>query len=282
MPFELNQEVFSRIIQSAEGMPVYLDQREPELEDPSEKLYDHHWQPACNTTNKLTRCLEAIRDVSASVVPLFASAHPEKERRLVKNVITPIYSLATSARDLFNDLQSNCFTKLDPKHQRYLTRSFRTFGQNVPTNKGSLKIARDKIAAHLDKDSWTSEYRQFWEAFSIEDVFAWIRGCIRMLDVLLEPDVYSWTRSSGCSDVYTLMNVDGRECSFLLDEDGSAKSFCGFKFVKSPKWGIAREARDLWDNCSDLCKRLGINQGTTWKLTEGTELESSSDAEAAG
>jgi hypothetical protein len=263
-------------------MPVYLDQREPELEDPSEKLDDHHWQPASNITTKLTRCLEAIRDVSTGVAPLSDSAHPEKEKRTIKNVITPIYSLATAIRDLFNDLQSNCFTKLDPKHQRYLTRAFRNFGQNVPTNKGNLKTARDKIAAHLDKDSWTTDYRQFWDSFSIEDVFAWIRGCIKMLDVLLEPDVYSWTRNSGYSNVYILMNVDGRECSFLLDDDGNAKSFCGFQFVKSPKWGIAREARELWDNCADLCRRLGINQGTTWKLNEAEDTATDSEAASDG
>ena len=183
-------------------------------------------------------------------------------------LITPIYSFAIALRDLYNDVLSNRWTKMEAKQQRKVKLAFESFSRAVPTGKGSLKTARDKIAAHLDKESWTTEYRQFWNSFSVADVLGWIRNCIRMLDALVGPDIYSWTRNSGYRNVVILMNVDGNEVTLLLDEAEKPKRFLGFRFVVSPKWGIAREARELGLNCIALVKKLGLREGTTWRLQD--------------
>jgi hypothetical protein len=213
---EFTDEMLRNVFVPGRGMPIYLDQRPPELEDPAQELAAHHWQPACTTTNKLTRCLEAIRDVATALKPLSAASQPDSDKRLVKQVIPPIYNLAIAIRDLFNYVQSNRWKGLDKKKQAKLVNRFKQFSEAVPTGSGILKTARDKIAAHLDKDMLTTEYRRFWDSFGIADVLRWIRGCLRLLQVLLPLDLYSWTRSSGYSNVVNLMNIDGREVSILL------------------------------------------------------------------
>jgi hypothetical protein len=57
---EFTDEMLKSVYVPGKGMPVYLDERRPQVEDLARELADHHWQPACTTTNKLTRCLEAV------------------------------------------------------------------------------------------------------------------------------------------------------------------------------------------------------------------------------
>lgn len=256
---ELTPELLAKLAPTGEGMPVYLDQREPELEDPSRELAAHQWQPACDAGNRLARCLEAIRDAATALAPIAAAAQPAADKRLVKQLILPIYNLATAIRDLFNYVQSNCWTRLKKQKQTKLAKRFRQFTEAVPTGNSKLKTARDKIAAHLDKDTFTSKYREFWESVDLPSALGWVRNCFRMLQDLLPLDVYSWTRQSGYSNVVNLMNVDGTEVSFLMKE-GRPEAFIGVRLVVSPKAGIVREARELAAACIALADRLGIRQ----------------------
>lgn len=254
---ELTPELLAKLAPTGEGLPVLLDQREPELEDPSRELVAHQWQPACGAGNRLARCLEAIRDTSTALAPIAAAAQPSADKRLVKQLIVPIYNLATAIRDLFNYVQSNCWTRLGKQKQTKLAKRFRQFTEAVPTGKGKLKTARDKISAHLDKDAFTWEYRDFWESVDLASALGWVRGCMRMLQILLPLDVYSWTRQSGYSNVVNLMNVDGTEVSFLMKE-GQPEALVGIRLVVSPKAGIVREARELAAVCIALAVRLGV------------------------
>jgi hypothetical protein len=256
---EFTDEMLEQLAASCagRGLPVYLDEREPEIDDPARQLADHHWKPACKTTTKLTRCLEAIRDVATAIAPITTAGDPEKDKRLVKQAVLPTYNLAVALRDLYNDILSNHSPKLGKDRQKAIRKRYEKFGEIVPTAKGALKDARDKIAAHLDKDSFTFEYRQFWEAFSLADVLRWIRGCMRLLEVLIPPDIYSWTRASGYSNVVNLMNVDGSEVSLRL-KDGEPTDLLGMKFAVSPKAGIIREARALAGACAALEQRMSI------------------------
>jgi hypothetical protein len=265
---EFTDEMLSRIVVPGKGMPVYLDERPPEINDPSTDTAEHHWIPACKGTERLVRCLEGIRDVAAGVFPLSASPNPDRERRLLKQLVTPIYTLAIALRDLYNFVQANCWKRIDRKEQRRLRDVFASFTKTVPTDKGVLKTARDKIGAHLDKDLHTNQYKQLWDSFGIEQVMSWIRGCMKMLVALLGPDIYSWTRSSGYSNVVNLMNVDGHELSLLM-KDSRPDCIVGFIITRSPKYGVDREVYDLHLACSAICKRLGINEGTVWRVPTG-------------
>lgn len=103
----------------------------------------------------------------------------------------------------------------------------------------------------------TTECRPFWDAFSLADVLAWIRSCFRLLETLLRPDVYSWTRSSGYSNVGNVMNVDGMEVSFLMENNQPVR-LPHLHLTISPKAGFVREARELAAACVKLEQRLGI------------------------
>lgn len=269
---EFTDEMLARVIVPGKGMPIYLDERPPEISDPSVDSAEHHWIPACKATDNLVRCLEATRDVAAAISPITASADPDKEKRLLKQLVTPIFSLAMALRDLYNYVESNSWTRIERKEQRRIKAAFVSFTRAVPTGKGVLKTARDKIGAHLDKDLSTTEYKQLWDSFGIEEVMSWIRGCVKLMVALLGPDIYSWTRSSGYSNVVTLMNVDGSEVSLLM-KDGRPDCIVGVRLSRSPKYGVDREVYDLHSACSAICKRLGINEGMVWRLPSGHSQE---------
>lgn len=182
---------------------------------------------------------------------------PTADKRLVKQLITPIYNLAIAIRDLFNDVRSNKWGRLDKKAQKKLAKRFGQFTECVPTGKGTLKTARDKIAAHLDADMSTTEYRQFWESFCIIDILGWIRSCMRLLGPLIDPDIYSWTRASRYRGAVNIMNRDTWEVTIQHLEDGSI-SMAGLQMVSSPKIAIDREARALAQVCIALEVRLGV------------------------
>jgi hypothetical protein len=253
---EFTEEMLKRVVVPGKGMPIYLDQRPPELEDPARQLAEHHWQPACTASSRLTRCLEAVRDVSTALSLLNGSPKPA-DKRIVKQVISPIYNLAIAIRDLFNYVQSKHWTELGKQKQTKLAKRFKQFGEAVPTARGTLKTARDKITAHIDKAVSTTEYRQFWDLFGIADVPAWIKGCLRMLQLLIHPDIYRWTRLSPYSNVVVLMTSDGTEISILLNGE-KPKALVGLNFVVSPKDGIIREIRELMGSCMVLEQRLRI------------------------
>jgi len=275
MQVEITAEDLQRLIEGIDGMPIYADPSEPQVEDPSGALGDLDWQPACGTTNKLTRCLEGIRDVDATIASLSAVVNAFADRRQIKQLVTPIFNLAIGIRDLFNDIQSNRWKKLDSRKQRELVKEFRDFGCAVPTTKGPLKMARDKIAAHLDKDTSTREYRVFWDGLQLDALMRWIRCCIRMIDKLLGPDIYCWTRPSPYSNVMILMNVDGHEVSILVENNRPVKML-RFQMCPSPKWGIVREVRELYSKCFALAENAGINQGKIWRLLEDRQAAGSS------
>jgi hypothetical protein len=50
--------------QGGKGIPVYLDQREPEIDDPAADACWHRSQPANPLTDKLVRCVESLRSGS--------------------------------------------------------------------------------------------------------------------------------------------------------------------------------------------------------------------------
>jgi hypothetical protein len=69
---EFTDEMLKHLVVPGKRLPVYLDERSPQVEAPSRNFDDHHWQPACTTTSKLTRCLDAVRDAATALAPVAA------------------------------------------------------------------------------------------------------------------------------------------------------------------------------------------------------------------
>jgi hypothetical protein len=233
------------------GVPVYIDPSDPEIDDPAAARAGHRWHPADPLTNKLIRCVEALRDISTALAPLESIENAEAERRFYKQAVVPIYSLATAIRDVVNDMRSNKWSRLSGKSQKEVTKQFRLFEKRVPTSSGALRTARDKIAAHIDKNLYTWERRPIWEAFDLRAVVGWANACVEMLVPLLAPDVFSWSRDSAYPGGTSLMNVDGSEIT-LADVAPYGECIVSLTLTKSPKEGVVREAKTVWQ----LCRRL--------------------------
>jgi hypothetical protein len=247
------------------GIPVYLDDRTPELQDPSREPAEHEWQAADPTTSKLTRCLEAVRDVSAALSSLTKVDDPEQDKRPWKVAITPVYNLAEAVRELYNEALSNGWSRIVRKEQITLKAGFEEFLKAVPTEKGSiLRTARDQIASHIQYGFTTEEYRKLWESFGVGDVLRWTEASLILLNGLLNPDIYAWTRPSGFDNVDVIMNVDSQEVSLLI-EDGEAKEIVGHKISKSPKYGFLSELLTLHSMLKEIggkCKSLELPPST--------------------
>jgi hypothetical protein len=238
-------------------IPLFLDPSDPRIEDPSQPLDLTHWQPQDKRTSKLTRCLEALRDLTTAFRSIAENTSASVDKRLLKQSIPPLYNLATALRDLNNEIISNCPNELKDGEKKAIAHHFKIFGVAVPTtNSSPLKTARDKIAAHLDKDTQTPGYRDFWEQFELPVVADWIMGCIRMFTIFIQPDLYHWERNSGQADRYTVMRFDGQQVALEIAE-GKTPELISVTLTRSPKEAIEAELRTLLALVTRLCPEAG-------------------------
>ncbi len=255
--------------------PIRLDPSEPQIEDPSQPLDLTHWQPQDKRTSKLTRCLEALRDVTTAFRPV-ADAGEDVDKRLLKQSITPIYTLATALRDLSNELQNNCHQELNDKEKAAIAHHFTIFTKAVPTDSASpLKIARDKLSAHLDKDTLTPGYRDFWNQFDLSSVADWIIGCVRMFAIFIQPDLYHWTRNGGQAGRVTVMRFNQLELQLVVGGDEVA-DISELRLSRSPKEAIDRELRELVVVVRSKCPDAGNGPDSPYKQPELGEGEQQS------
>jgi hypothetical protein len=243
------------------GFPIYLDDREPEIDDPAEPDAGHRWLAANPTTSKLARCLEAFRDLKPGLRALASVADPAADKRAAKQLVVPVYNLAVGLRDLFNDVQSNAWSTLSNEEKKALTGQFRLFGEKVPTDAGLLKMVRDKIGAHLDRDAFWRGAHEVWGQFDLRDVLEWIYHCVETFRPLLVPDVYAWSRDSGDAHVVSHMRFDGWEVRLLLEGEEPAM-IVGLRRTRSPREGIARDVREVTAAWEQIALRLGTGPGT--------------------
>ncbi len=237
--------------------PLFLDPCDPRIEDPSQPLDLTHWQPQDKRTNKLTRCLEALRDLTTAFRPIAENTSGDVDKRVLKQSITPLYNLATTLRDLNNEIISNCPNELMDKEKKVIAHHFKIFMEAVPTtNSSPLKTARDKIAAHLEKDKLTPEYRDYWDQFDLPVVADWIMGCIRMFTIFIQPDLYHWKRDSGQADRYTVMQFDGKQVVLEIAENKEPE-LISVTMTRSPKEAIDAELRTLLALVKRLCPEAG-------------------------
>lgn len=235
-----------------EDVRFFLDQGKPEIDDQAEPYAAHRWEPGDPLTDKLVRCLEALRDVRTNLRTLASPSVPTSDKRSIKQIIVPVYTLAMALRDLYNDVQSNAWSLLTVEEQRALAEGFREFRQRVPTDKGSpLYEARNTIGAHLDRKAHAR--RQVWDSLDLRAVLGWIRFCLRILEPLLAADVYTWKRNGGSN----VMRFDGKEVH-LRDDPTVGLMFGAITLTETPRRGIAREAEDTAAAWVEVWQKHGL------------------------
>lgn len=226
------------------GIPAYIDQQDARIADFAEGLQEHDWQPANNVSIKFIRCLEAIRDLKLTCGFLAISADPSSDKRRIKALATPLYSLAIGIRDVHGEIQASEFQNMKKHVQKAFRKRNAAFSKEVLEGKqGRLKQVRDKIAAHIDKDTILNS-NHLWADVNLAYFIRLLSRCIEELDMLLQQDFFAWTRHTETPDVIRLMNVDGTLVE-LSTEDDELQYISAISFVQSPRQAIGREVNDL-------------------------------------
>ena len=123
-------------------------------------------------------------------------------------------------------------------------------GKNAP-----LKIVRDKLAAHIDKETILGA-EAVWKHVDLLLFLDVTDTCMRELDVLLKLDVYSWTKNTKNPDLIRLMSCDGT----LVDierRNGELGDLRAISLVRTPKLGIANEGRQLVSVLKQIRENIG-------------------------
>jgi hypothetical protein len=238
-------------------VPIYGDSREPELDDTAADQCLHRWKPHSGLTNKLFCCVYAMRDTRMALSPLLLAPDEIGSKRRLIPALTAVFKWAKGVRDLHEGIGNQAKGRTSKAERRALSKRFQAFEKQVNTNDGPMKTARDKLAAHVDKDVFQDDPRALWAGFSLPAILSWVRACVEMMAVLIEPDVYAWTRGEDGSPFVRVMQFDSREICFAF-EDGKAPTVVSIMLVSSPKYGIEREIRQLVDVCLQLQANLEI------------------------
>ena len=225
------------------GIPIYIDDSQPEIDDPAIPSNKRYWFPANNISIKLATCLESMRDIQRLLTILAEQDNPSADKRIVKLMATPLYSLASGVRDLFNDLQGNAkeYGQITDKQRQQINKRFPKYLKAVPLKDGGLRTIRDKISSHVDKDVFTGDPRKVWELVELDVQLEWLRTISDELAFLLSLDAYAWTRDSGDPDIFRLMSVDGVQVDLNLKEE----LILNVTMTHSPKYYIASKIQEI-------------------------------------
>ena len=245
----------------AKGIPLYIDEREPEIDDPALLSSNKTWKGTNEISFKLLRCLETLRDISRNMEVLALINEPSSDKRLVKQLSSPLYTLATCVLDMFNELESNAknYVELDsPQHKEIISKK-KQFIVDVPMDsKSALRIVRDKIDSHIDKVA-VIKPEDYWVNVDLSPFLKWMGICLEQFNYLLSLDVYAWTRDSGHPDVWSFMNVDGKLVDWYM-QDGKPVSIIAVTVVKSPKYGVLSEIKKFLEVYNEVaCKCQGVD-----------------------
>lgn len=252
------------------GIPIYSDTSDPEMHDPAKQQSCTVWKASNNISLKLLRCVEAVRDITKHLESVSQLENPLSDKRYAKILATPLYSLVSGIRDIYNELQGNAkeYSIISTAQHKELLKRAAQFAKLVPTDKGSeLRDVRDKMSSHIDKDTVETP-APYWEKVDLLLFLNWLRACIEQIMHLLTLDVYGWTRNCGHPDIWSLMSVDGTVVDFYM-QNGEPVSILRVTFAKSPKYGIANEVHRL--------VRL-YNEVTAKPIMEGKTLDSNQTA----
>lgn len=243
------------------GIPLYGNWSEPEIKNPALLQPMTAWQGSNEISFKLLICLEALRDLEKNMESFSKLNNPNADKRLVKQLASPLYALACGVRDMFNELNGNAknYTVLGSKQHKEIIKRQKQFTKNLPIdNKSDLRIVRDKIDSHIDKDA-VIKPENYWIKVDLRYFLKSMGVCLDQILYFLSLDVYGWTRDSGSPNIWSLMSIDGTLVNWYM-QDEKPFSIVDVTFVKSPKHGILSEIKTfliLYNEVAHKCR--GVN-----------------------
>lgn len=218
------------------GMPIYFDDVPRDISNTAAEIdrSHHDWEPANKVARKLWRCIDALKDVAAVLENVSASESPDKQRRKLKIMLTPLLSLAQGIVDLLNYIECDAETRkhLDPDLHALIAPLRERFLEYVPIErKMLLSTLRNKVSAHVDQSLSPSQARELLSQARFHEVGLWLHASVGVMLDLTKLPIYGWICDSNRKDVVRLMTNE----PFLLTitiEEGQLGDLVGLHIVQ--------------------------------------------------
>ncbi|AFY61693.1 hypothetical protein [Synechococcus sp. PCC 6312] len=256
-------------MEDQKGIPIYLDKAKRKLSNlATEEAKINDWHPSNTPALHLWRCFDALEDINNLLMPTAILKDAEQSRRRAKLLVTPLYSLCVSIRDLCNYLQSapEMRSKSNKAQMKTINKTLEDFLKVVPLDKTSaIRGVRDRLSAHVDR-LMPYEAKNIFDRAKNHEIGTWLHQCILTLSQLLPLDVYGWT-TDDCPEGYVrIMSVEPMLVTFKL-EDNKPTMLAGLHISSSPK-------KQILETCNKVLKtsRWMFRKGDQYilSLTEET------------
>jgi len=218
------------------GGPVYADEVR-QLADVATEYQPHSWKPANHAAQKLFCCVECLRDMEVLLQTAGRLKNKTKQRRKLKIIHTPLYSLVEAIRDLANDLENNPDTICQlPKGARQLVPQLRSQLLLISTVEkgGLLATTRDKISAHVDRELSAEEMHILLGQANPSQIGLWLHTCVAVLSDFIKLPVYFWSCEPDGDGTVRILFKEPFVVTLGLDSAGKANRLLDLHMVPKP------------------------------------------------
>lgn len=247
-------------MEEKKGIPIYLDEARRKFANSAlEEVEVTAWHPSNPPAVHLWRCFESLEDIANLLKGTAILGNDEERRRRAKILVTPLYSLCVTIRDLCNYLNSapemrNQFNKVQ---RAEINKILENFLKVVPLDKTSaIRGVRDQLSAHVDK-LMPYAAKSIFDRAKNDEIGAWLHQCILALSQLLSLDVYGWTTDDCPEGYFRVMSVEPWLVTFKLEND-KPTMIVGLHIATSPK-------KLILETCNEV---IGTSR---WMFREGDQ-----------
>jgi hypothetical protein len=227
----------------SKGLPIFSDIDRDLVDPAAEQPRDEDWRPGNSAAHKLFRCVESLRDVDQLLQVRPNERSPP--RRWLKNLVTPIHSLAICLDELLDDCVGNPDTraKLHKNDAALIVNLKHVLLHKVPLKKGGvLARLRNKATAHIDKHLHADGARSLLENLQPHHLGFWLDVCISVYCDVLKLPIYFWSCKSNDPDVIRVLMAEPFLVSMKL-KNGAINELVGSHLItRSPRAALGELA----------------------------------------
>jgi hypothetical protein len=229
LQFDLVSKLEAFMMRATDRMPLYENSDHPfRVNDPSEdnnnnlnqasEIQARRWLPANRSSVKLLRCIEAARDLTVS---LGTHSLQEITPRIAKSFATPLYNLVVDIKDLYSELNADAkrYNLVNGPYSKTLKAMQQQFQQEAIGQIESLRIVRDKLHSHLDKEAIVDPPK-YWRHINMMVFLDIAKTCVvNGLFLSTIEGVYAWKLNSSGASVLSITTEEFRLANFLIQND---------------------------------------------------------------
>jgi hypothetical protein len=216
------------------GLPIYLDSTTRNVSDPAVPSgAESDWKPANKAAATLWRCLDLLRDIHEILAMASSCLDLGKQGRILKNLATPLVSLAFHVAKLCGHLATD--PQWADKIPQHLRLHFEARRSELTQMQGSaLRELRDKYSAHMDHNMSPDQARLLLLTVGARHYGGWLHACVTVILELLELNVYCWKSDDMPSGCFRTMQEGPLMLTWGSDE-GRGTVLLGAHVASSPR-----------------------------------------------